>query len=62
MCLFLCVLCMTVLINCLLNAFAIGVCEVIVFSLKVIVLILGWVGVQLANPCIVSQRVCVLCL
>ena len=39
MCLFvLCVLCLTVLLNCLLNAFAISVGEVSVFSLKVMVL------------------------
>ena len=36
MCLF--VLCLTVYVNCLLNAFAICVGEVTVFSLKVIVL------------------------
>ena len=42
MCLFvLCVLCLTVLVNCLLNAFAICVGEVNVFSLKVIVLFWG---------------------
>ena len=34
----LCILCLTVLVNCLLNAFAICVGEVTVFSLKVIVL------------------------
>ena len=62
-CLFVsCVLCLTVLVNCLLNAFAICVGEVNVFSLKVIVLFLGCVGVLLANPCIVFQRVCVWCL
>ena len=45
MCLFvLCVLCLTVLVNCLLNAFAICVGEVTVFSLKVIVLFLCFVG------------------
>ena len=39
MCLFvLCILCLTVLVNCLLNMFAICVGEVTVFSLKVIVL------------------------
>ena len=39
MCLFmLCVLSLTMLVNCLLNAFAISVDEGIVFSLKVIVL------------------------
>ena len=60
MCLFvLCVLCLTVLVNCLLNAFAIYVGEVSVFSLKVMVLFLGCVGVFLASLCIVSQRVCV---
>ena len=45
MCLFvLCVLCLTVLMNCLLNAFAICVGEVRVFSLKVIVLSCVFVG------------------
>ena len=39
----LCVLCLTVLVNCLLNAFAICVGEVNVFSLKVTVLFLGCV-------------------
>ena len=63
MCLFiLCVLCLTVLVNCLLNVFAICVGEVNVFSLKVMVLFLGCVFLFLANPCIVFQRVCVLCL
>ena len=39
MCLFvLCVLCVTVLMNYLLNAFAICVCEVNVFPMKVMVL------------------------
>ena len=60
MCLFvLCVLCLTVLVNCLLNAFAICVGEVSVFSLKVMVLFLGCGGVLLASPCIVFQKVCV---
>ena len=63
MCLFvLCVLCLTGLVNCLLNAFAICAGEVNVFSLKVMVLFLGCVGVLLASPCVVFQRVCVLCL
>ena len=55
------VLCLTVLVNCLLNAFAICVGEVSVFSLKVIVLFLDCVGGLLASPCIVFQSVCVLC-
>ena len=45
MCLFvLCLLCLTVLVNCLLNVFAICVGEVNVFSLVVIVLCLGCAG------------------
>ena len=36
--------------------------EVSVFYLKVMVLFLGCVNVLLASPCIVFQRVCVLCL
>ena len=39
----LCVLCLTVLVNCLLNAFATCVGEVNVFSLKVMVLFWGCV-------------------
>ena len=63
MCLFvLCVLCLTVLVNCLLNGFAICVGEVSVFALKVMVLFLGCGGIVWASPCIVFQRVCVLCL
>ena len=58
MCLFvLCVLCLTVLVIFLLNAFAICVCEV-----NIMVLFLGCVVFLLANPCIVFQSVCVLCL
>ena len=59
MCLFvLCVLCLSVLVNCLLNGFDIYVGKVIVFSLKVIVLFLDCVFL-LANICIVFQSVCV---
>ena len=53
---------MCLFVLCLLNAFAICVGEVSVFSLKVMVLFLCCVGVLLASPCIVFQRVCVLCL
>ena len=52
-----------VLVNCLLNAFAICVGEVtdcLLFESDWVVL--GCVRVLLANPCIVFQRVCVLCL
>ena len=44
--------------NSLLNVPAICVGEVSVFSLKVMVLFLGCVGVLLASLCIVCQRVC----
>ena len=49
--------CLTVLVNCLLNAFANCVSEANVFSLKVIVLFLCCVGFVLVNPCMVFQRV-----
>ena len=48
-------------VNCLLNAFAICVGEVNVFSFKVIVFFLV-VFFLLTNPWIVFQRVCVMCL
>ena len=59
---YVCVLCFTVLVNCLLNTFAICVGKVGVFYLKVMVLFVGCVGILLISPCIVFQRVCVLCL
>ena len=63
MCLFvLCVLCLTVLVNCLLNMFAICVGEVTVFSLKVIVLFLCCVGVLLTRVLSSKECVCVVCL
>ena len=51
-------MCLFVLVNCLLNVFAICVGEVNVFSLKVMFFFFFF----LANRCIVFQRVCVLCL
>ena len=62
MCLFVCVLRLTVLMNCLLNAFAICVAEVNVFSLKVIVLFLGYAFFCWLFRVLSFQRVCVLCL
>ena len=63
MCLFvLWVLSLTVLVNSLLNAIAIRVGEVNVFSLKVIVLFWVVLFSLLVNSCMVFQRVCVLCL
>ena len=55
----LCVLCLTVLVNCLLNEFAVCVGEVNVFSMKVMVLFLCCIVFLLASPSIVFQRVCV---
>ena len=47
------VLCLTVLVNCLLNAFAICVGEVTVFSLKVIVVFgLCWCFIGLTVYCL----------
>ena len=54
MCMF--VLCWTVLVNCWLNAFAICVGELTVFSLKVIVLVFCWL------IRVLSSKECVLCL
>ena len=60
-CLFLlCVLCLTVLVNCLLNVFTICVGEVNVFSLKVFFFLCCAVFL-LANPCMGFQRVYLLC-
>ena len=53
----LCVLCLTVLVNCLLNAFAICVGEVTVFSLKVIVLVFRWLIRVLSS----KEYVCCVC-
>ena len=67
MCLFvLCVLCLTVLVNCLWNAFAICVGDVSVFSFKVMVLFLGFVGVLLVFCWLVrvmssKEYVCCVC-
>ena len=64
MCLFvLCVLCLTVMVNCLLNAYAICVGEVSVFSLKVMVLFLCCVGLLLASFCVLFSKeyMCCVC-
>ena len=59
MCLF--VLCLTVLVNCLLNAFAICMGEVTVFSLKVMVLF--WVVLVFCWLIrVLYSKDCVLCL
>ena len=56
------VLCVTVLVNCLLTAFAICVGEVTVFSLIVMVLFLGCVGVFWLISILSSKEyVCCVC-
>ena len=61
MCLF--VLCLTVLVNCLLNEFAICVGEVSVFSLKVMVLffVLCWCFCRLVIVLSSKEYVCCVC-
>lgn len=56
------VVCLMVLVNCLLNAFAICMGEVAVLLLKEIVLLCDWVGFLFPSPCIVLHSVCVFCL
>ena len=55
-----CVLCLTVLMNCLLNAFAISVGEVDVFSLNVIVFFCGLISVlsSVCVCCVCDPSVC----
>ena len=53
----LCLLCLTILVNCLLNAFSICVGEVTVFSLKVIVLVFCWLIRVLSS----KEYVCCVC-
>ena len=53
----LCVLCLTVLVNCLLNAFAVCVGEVNAFSLKVMVLFFCWLIRVLSS----KEYVCCVC-
>ena len=50
------------MVNCLLNAFAICLCEVAVLLLKDIVLLCVWVGFLFPSPCIALHSVCVFCL
>ena len=63
MCLFvLCVACLTVFMNCLVKQFAIclGVDAILLLNFIYVFSVCG--GALLDGPCIVFQRVCVLCL
>ena len=63
MCLFvLCVACLTVFVNCLVKQFAmcLGVVAILLLNVMDVFSVCG--GALLDRPCIVFQRVCVLCL
>ena len=63
MCLFvLCVACLTVFVNCLVKQFAmcVGVVAILLLNVMDVFSVCG--GALLDRPCMVFQRVCVLCL
>ena len=63
MCLFvLCVACLTVFVNCLVKQFAmcLGVVAILLLNVMDVFSVCG--GALLDRPCMVFQRVCVLCL
>ena len=63
MCLFvLCVACLTVFVNCLVKQFAMCVVVVAILLLNVMDVFSVCGGALLDRPCMVFQRVCVLCL
>ena len=63
MCLFvLCVACLTVIVNCLVKQFAMCVDVVAILLLNVMDVFSVCGGALLDRPCMVFQRVCVLCL
>ena len=64
MCLFvLCVACLTVFVNCLVKQFAmyLGVVAILLLNVMDVFSVCGG-GALLNRPCMVFQRVCVLCL
>ena len=58
----LCVACLTVFVNCLVKQFAIYLCVVVILLLNVIELFSVGGSALLDRPCMVFQRMCVLCL
>ena len=63
MCLFaLCVACLTVFVNCLIKQFAMCLGVVAILFLNVMDVFSVYGGALLGRPCMVFQRVCVLCL
>ena len=63
MCLFvLCVACLTMFVNCLVKQFAMCFGVVAILLLNVMEVFSVCCGVLLDRPCMVFQRVCVVCL
>ena len=58
----LCVACLTVFVNCLVKQFAMCVGVVAILLLNVMGVFSVFSGALLHRPCMVFQRVCVLCL
>ena len=58
----LCVACLTVFVNCLVKQFAMCLGVVAILLLNVMDAFSGCGGALLDRPCMVFQRVCVLCL
>ena len=58
----LCVPCLTVFVNCLLKQFTICLGVVVILLLNVMEVFSVCGGAPLDRPCMVFQRVCVLCL
>ena len=57
-----CVVCLTVFVNCLVKQFAICLGVVAILLLNVMEVFSVGVGALLDRPCMVFQRMCVLCL
>ena len=58
----LCVACLTVFVNCLVKQFTMCLGVVAILLLNVMDVVRACVGALLDRPCMVFQRVCVLCL
>ena len=58
----LCVVCLTVFVNCLVIQFAICLCGFVILLFNVMELLSVVGGALLDRPCMVFHRMCVLCL
>ena len=59
---FLCVACLTVFVNCLVKLFAMCLGVVVILLLNVMEVFSVGGGTLLDRPCMIFQRMCVLCL